>query len=68
LCKEAILKSKNGEQEIKNLGLVFGQRKLIRGGLKPHAGVFQFSAAIQEGGPGIMLLHLILPQSTLSFI
>lgn len=37
MCKETNLKSKNGELEIKNLGLVLGQIKLIRGGLKPHA-------------------------------
>jgi hypothetical protein len=52
LCKEAILKSKNGEMEIKNLGLVFGKRKLIRSGLKPHAGSSRFQLLTRKKGEG----------------
>jgi hypothetical protein len=49
LRKEAILKSKNGELEIKNIGLVFGQPKLFRDGLKPPTGSSSFQLLYRKG-------------------
>jgi hypothetical protein len=51
-CAKKKFKKQKCKLEVKNFGLVFGQRKLVRDGLKPHVGCSNFQLISRKEGRG----------------